>query len=410
MPRSNQMALMKPAHLVFMCAIVLIGIIGWMQRRISALEDIVQQQHRPNFADSTLSNSVQGGSRREGFLSFTKNDDEYNVRMPTKARVQNGAIVLEKLDLSERLRYLELKTNAWMNWGNYYDMEAQSDPSICSNASSLIEFNPDCGAPEDSMHQRTQKCPGLYDHNICLDNFPPKRSNRPAGERCIVYDFGIRQQPEFGVSMADHFGCEVHAFDPSPISTAFAKKHLTSRPNYHFHPYGAGGRDGSTKLFKYNWGQVSTIRFPMYTDKWKCLNPDIKQCSAVNPGEDLEEFSLQVKTLPTIMKELGHTYLDMLKIDVEGSEYVLLEQMFDVFGCPPVNQITLEWHHFWFDPRYGAGSSPSNNAIVTMLHRCGFRQFSHHLIGGWPTDDHMFQKLNMDNVRYNIVSFMKVNK
>jgi hypothetical protein len=32
------------------------------------------------------------------------------------------------------------------------------------------------------------------------------------------------------------------------------------------------------------------------------------------------------------MKELGHTHIDILKIDVEGSEYVFLEQMLDTMG------------------------------------------------------------------------------
>ena len=76
-----------------------------------------------------------------------------------------------------------------------------------------------------------------------------------------------------------------------------------------------------------------------------------RDCS--NKGVYLKEFSLPVKTIPTIMKELGHTHVDIMKIDVEGSEYALLEHMFDTFGCPPTDQITLEWHHFDFDSRYG---------------------------------------------------------
>ncbi len=31
-------------------------------------------------------------------------------------------------------------------------------------------------------------------------------------------------------------------------------------------------------------------------------------------------YPLEVKTLRTIMAELGHTHIDVLKIDVEGSE------------------------------------------------------------------------------------------
>ena len=67
---------------------------------------------------------------------------------------------------------------------------------------------------------------------------------------------------------------KVHAFDPSPISTEWAKTNLKDVPNYTFHPYGAGGKDGVVKLYKYNWGQVSQVRLPMYTDRWRCLNPE----------------------------------------------------------------------------------------------------------------------------------------
>ena len=37
--------------------------------------------------------------------------------------------------------------------------------------------------------------------------------------------------------------------------------------------------------------------------------------------------SFEVKTLPTIMKELGHKWVDVLKIDIEGNEWPVLEQM-----------------------------------------------------------------------------------
>ena len=67
-----------------------------------------------------------------------------------------------------------------------------------------------------------------------------------AVEPCVIYDFGVRQQPQFGLHFATEFPqCEVHAFDPSPVSTAFMSGDdelavkLQNLPNYHFHPYGA---------------------------------------------------------------------------------------------------------------------------------------------------------------------------
>jgi len=97
----------------------------------------------------------------------------------------------------------------------------------------------------------------LYDHRICLDHLPKPNTNIETNDKekedkgkapCLVYDFGIRAQPEFGKTMPKVFGCEVHAFDPSPVSTKWwksdASKDLRSMANYHFHPYGAWGFDG----------------------------------------------------------------------------------------------------------------------------------------------------------------------
>lgn len=56
----------------------------------------------------------------------------------------------------------------------------------------------------------TKRCPGLFDHTICIDNFlgthNPRLGFKQIGPKfdkpCIVYDFGIREQPQFGVVMA----------------------------------------------------------------------------------------------------------------------------------------------------------------------------------------------------------------
>lgn len=163
-------------------------------------------------------------------------------------------------------------------------------------------------------------------------------------------------------------------------------------------------RAGAIKLYEYNWGQVSIIQNPAHLNASNC---DGKTCQIVYPANKQKSFDLKVKTLPSIMKQLKHKYVDIIKVDVEGSEYALMENMFDVLGCPPCDQFTVEWHHFTLDQRYGAGSSPPLNALVTLMHRCGFRQFHHHLEGGWPTSDQIYLDMHMNDVRYNIVSFMK---
>lgn len=42
----------------------------------------------------------------------------------------------------------------------------------------------------------------------------------------------------------------------------------------------------------------------------------------------MDDAKARVFTLPTIMSRLGHSALDILKIDIEGNEYGFLQQLF----------------------------------------------------------------------------------
>jgi hypothetical protein len=143
-------------------------------------------------------------SRMWGAREVLPADDAYNVRVPTKAviteRSRDGVREeawegeLQPLSTAERLRYLELKTNAWMNWGdlmssaaamhltllaagNFYDLEGRVAHTACKKSTILAEFDPLCTDRKDDKGQKQtpdEACPGLFDHMICLDNFPPK--------------------------------------------------------------------------------------------------------------------------------------------------------------------------------------------------------------------------------------------
>ena len=69
--------------------------------------------------------------------------------------------------------------------------------------------------------------------------------------------------------------------------------------------------------------------------------------------EDKHDSSPPFWTLPSLMKENGHKYIDILKIDVEGSEYDALDTLMDTFestrtasgkGIIPIGQVMIELH------------------------------------------------------------------
>merc|ERR1719428_1681459 len=102
--------------------------------------------------------------------------------------------------------------------------------------------------------------------------------------------------------------------------------------SYMFNRYGAGGRDGMMTLFEYDWNQVSIVKAPPVYDPVS---------NKVQQWKRRGRYKLPAKTLPTILKEKGDTFVDVLKLDVEGSEYVFLQDTFDSLGCPPAKQIIL---------------------------------------------------------------------
>ena len=134
--------------------------------------------------------------------------------------------------------------------------------------------------------------------------------------------------------------CEIHVFDFSAsqqqIEQVEAIKGVT------FHTYGIGARDETVHgRFQY---------------------------------EDRVVTSYDLKTLPTIMKELGHDWVHVFKMDVEGSEYQVLPSIVTHYTetkqLIPITQAQIEYHHW--------GNNPSREDILNtlrLMEESGLRAF-----------------------------------
>jgi hypothetical protein len=326
----------------------------------------------------------------------------------------NGRTRREVELLRDRLSYLEAKVNSYLAFA--------SDPFLSQRAPAQKGCRHLRESSELACPDKDAPCE-LDSHVLCLDDFPAV-AGPPGGASgeadgataasppCLVYDFGIRRSPEFGLAFAGPpFGCEVVGFDPSPISLQWWEeegKAITEKyPSYKFLPTGAAGHDGETRLLEYDWGQVSIIEFPnRVVDTTNCTPTG--QCR-YRFHEPQRAFSIPVKTLPTFVRDLGHDgrRITLLKLDVEGSEYALLEHLIehDLALCRRIDQITLEWHHYDFDRRYGVTSNPQINVLVHLLEvRCGLEQFWYY--PGWPSNIKQYSEMGM-TLYYSLSSFRR---
>jgi FkbM family methyltransferase len=166
----------------------------------------------------------------------------------------------------------------------------------------------------------------------------------------IVYSFGIGENASFDTALIDRFNLTIHAFDPTPKSIEWVKRQgFTER--FVMHDYGIAAFDG-----------VVSFNPPE--------NPDHVSYTLLDrPSTKAEAISVPVKRLSSIMKELGHDQIDILKMDIEGAEYDVINDIIKS-GIRP-RQILVEFHH-----RFpGVGIKRSKDAI-DKIRSIGYKLFS----------------------------------
>lgn len=166
----------------------------------------------------------------------------------------------------------------------------------------------------------------------------------------VVYSFGIGEDASFDTALIENFNLTVHAFDPTPSSLAWVKKQRFP-DRFIVHDYGIAAFDGDVSFIPpERAGHVSYT----YLER---------------PSARAKAIVLPVRRLGTIMKELGHDRIDLLKMDVEGAEYDVLRDV-TASGIRP-RQILVEFHH-----RFpGVGIKRSKEAILG-LRAMGYQLFS----------------------------------
>ncbi|KAF7375763.1 hypothetical protein MSAN_00465900 [Mycena sanguinolenta] len=151
---------------------------------------------------------------------------------------------------------------------------------------------------------------------------------------CVIYSMGVERQSSFEQEMLHQSkDCQIWGFDFSVSEWGPELRADTAvNARAHFFPYKIGAADNHTA--------------------------------------DPKEYSLQ-----GIMKELGHEFIDVWKIDIEGSEFRALKAVIESFkGQPlPFGQMQIEIH-VDFDPDH-VNTIGEFDEWWTMLEDAGLRPF-----------------------------------
>ncbi|EIE27040.1 hypothetical protein COCSUDRAFT_64052 [Coccomyxa subellipsoidea C-169] len=133
-------------------------------------------------------------------------------------------------------------------------------------------------------------------------------------DHCVVYSFGSNGETTFEQDLLRNTKCDVHVFDPT--LSPEVQKQVSSIKGVTLHNYGLGITDGMIEL------------------------SDSRQ----NMNKGYTAFP--VKTLGTIMKELKHDWVDVMKVDIEGAEWGFLADLVAKRLPLPFTQLQVEYHYF----------------------------------------------------------------
>ena len=144
----------------------------------------------------------------------------------------------------------------------------------------------------------------------------------------IVYSVGIGTDISFDLALIEHHGVTVHAFDPTPGSIAWLERQeLPSR--FKWRQVGLAAYDGQATFF------------PPDNPEW------ISYTMLPRQPADGRPIQVEVRRLSTLMRDLGHQRVDVLKMDVEGVEYDLIDDI--LASGVDIGQWLIEFHHRFSD-------------------------------------------------------------
>ena len=178
------------------------------------------------------------------------------------------------------------------------------------------------------------------DYSFCM---VPEKS---LTESSIVYSFGAGEDIHSDISLVRMYGCDVTIFDPTPKAIKHFKElkdHTLQGQQYHCDSgLSYDVSDSEIKKIQFEeialWKENSTLKFFLPED------PNHVSCSINNIQNTNDYIEVEANKLSSIMKKLGHRYIDYLKLDIEGAEFEVLENILE--ENIDVRNIYLEYHYY----------------------------------------------------------------
>lgn len=178
--------------------------------------------------------------------------------------------------------------------------------------------------------------------------------NIPVGlisSNSVIYSAGIGTDISFDLELISRFDTKIYAFDPTPKSIKWLEEQNLP-DHFHYHPWGLADYDGEAQF---------------HVPK----NPGHVSHSMVGSQVTTEEtITVQVRRTGSIMAELGHDRMDLLKMDIEGAEYSVLADLLASSLRPTL--LLVEFHHRF----KSIGAKTTRDSVMALRNKGEYRLYS----------------------------------
>ena len=141
-------------------------------------------------------------------------------------------------------------------------------------------------------------------------------------ERSIVVDAGA-YVGGWTAALIQRCGSSVYAFEPNPKAFVRLDARVTALPNVQAYEYGLGARDEK---------QTLTLQGPGST--------------VYGTSSRHETAIVETRDVAAVLDELGIRHVDLLKLNIEGGEYDVLERLIESGWSERVGVILVQFHEW----------------------------------------------------------------
>ena len=151
----------------------------------------------------------------------------------------------------------------------------------------------------------------------------------PLSTNSIVVDIGIGEDADFSMFLVRKYGLQSYGFEPTIKHHPGLNKVVNNaKGNFKYFPFALSNKSGE-KEFHESLLNISGSFFSDHTN--------MKQ-------DGLRSYAVRVVTLEEIFQIIGRNHIDVLKMDVEGEEYAVIDSVSEL-TLGKINQLVIEFHH-----------------------------------------------------------------